>query len=172
MIAFGGFKGYMPAFWSLPNVFLVEAAAAGSIGLINSFGNLGGYLGPKVMGWVYNKTGSYDGSLWFLCCAMLVTAGCTIRAMQLAESSVKLQWAQGLLTTCVMLELNPTYRGIEGAVVETTTFLKPSFAISALPGTGVMQVQVKAVQAKAVPARNVVDRRRVVLQVVPSTRLA
>jgi ACS family tartrate transporter-like MFS transporter len=74
MIAFGGFKGYMPAFWSLPNVFLVEAAAAGSIGLINSFGNLGGYLGPKVMGWVYNKTGSYDGSLWFLCCSMMVTA--------------------------------------------------------------------------------------------------
>jgi hypothetical protein len=66
-----------------------------------------------------------------------------------------------------MLELNPTNRGTEGAVVETTTFLKPSFAISAMPGTGVMQVQVKAV-----PARNVVDRLRVVLQVVPSPRLA
>jgi hypothetical protein len=26
------------------------------------------------MGWVYNKTGSYDGSLWFLCCSMMVTA--------------------------------------------------------------------------------------------------
>ncbi len=47
MVAFGGFKGYMPAFWSLPNLFLVEAAAAGSIGLINSFGNLGGYCRPQ-----------------------------------------------------------------------------------------------------------------------------
>lgn len=50
MVAFGGFKGYMPAFWSLPNLFLVEAAAAGSIGLINSVGNLGGFIGPTVMG--------------------------------------------------------------------------------------------------------------------------
>ena len=74
MIAFGGFKGYMPAFWSLPNVFLVEAAAAGSIGLINSFGNLGGYIGPKVMGKVHHLTGSYDGSLWFLCGSMFMTA--------------------------------------------------------------------------------------------------
>jgi len=41
MLAFAGFKAYMPAFWSLPNLFLTEAAAAGSIGLINSVGNLG-----------------------------------------------------------------------------------------------------------------------------------
>lgn len=74
MIAFGGFKGYMPAFWSMPNLFLVEAAAAGSIGLINSFGNLGGWLGPSVMGYVKQTTGSYNGSLIFLCCSMLVTA--------------------------------------------------------------------------------------------------
>jgi ACS family tartrate transporter-like MFS transporter len=74
MIAFAGFKGYMPAFWSLPNLFLVEAAAAGSIGLINSFGNLGGFVGPKVMGKVHHLTGSYDGSLWFLCGSMFVTA--------------------------------------------------------------------------------------------------
>src|SRR4029453_1231503 len=74
MIAFGGFKGYMPAFWSLPNLFLVEAAAAGSIGLINSFGNLGGWLGPTVMGYVKESTGSYEKSLFFLCGSMCVTA--------------------------------------------------------------------------------------------------
>lgn len=74
MIAFGGFKGYMPAFWSMPNLFLVEAAAAGSIGLINSFGNLGGWLGPSVMGFVRERTGSYAGSLWFLSASMVLTA--------------------------------------------------------------------------------------------------
>jgi ACS family tartrate transporter-like MFS transporter len=74
MMAFGGFKGYQPAFWSLPNLFLVEAAAAGSIGLINSVGNLGGFLGPTVMGYVKETTGSYAGSLWFLCGSMMVTA--------------------------------------------------------------------------------------------------
>ncbi|MFZ4766492.1 MAG: MFS transporter, partial [Roseimicrobium sp.] len=74
MIAFGGFKGYMPAFWSLPNLFLVEAAAAGSIGLINSFGNLGGYVGPKVMGFLHHTTQSYNVSLWILSGSMLLTA--------------------------------------------------------------------------------------------------
>lgn len=74
MVAFGGFKGYMPAFWSLPNLFLVEAAAAGSIGLINSFGNLGGYIGPRVLGFIHHKTDSYNISLWILSSSMLITA--------------------------------------------------------------------------------------------------
>lgn len=74
MVAFGGFKGYMPAFWSMPNLFLVEAAAAGSIGLINSVGNLGGFLGPTVMGYLKEHTGSYAISLYCLCGSMLMTA--------------------------------------------------------------------------------------------------
>lgn len=74
MIAFAGFKAYMPAFWSLPNLFLAEAAAAGSIGLINSVGNLGGFLGPTIMGKVETLTGSYAGGLYYLCGSMLVAA--------------------------------------------------------------------------------------------------
>ena len=61
-----GIRGYLPAFWSLPNLFLRGAAAAGSIGFINSVGNLGGYLGPKVMGKVETVTGSFEGGLYFL----------------------------------------------------------------------------------------------------------
>lgn len=74
MLAFAGFKAYMPAFWSLPNLFLAEAAAAGSIGLINSVGNLGGFLGPTLMGKVQTLTGSYTGGLYYLCGSMLVSA--------------------------------------------------------------------------------------------------
>jgi ACS family tartrate transporter-like MFS transporter len=74
MLAFAGFKAYMPAFWSLPNLFLAEAAAAGSIGLINSVGNLGGFLGPTLMGKVQTLTGSYAGGLYYLCGSMLVSA--------------------------------------------------------------------------------------------------
>lgn len=74
MIAFAGFKTYMPAFWSLPSLFLAEAAAAGSIGLINSVGNLGGLVGPTIMGWVKTKTGSFEGGFYFLCCSMLVSS--------------------------------------------------------------------------------------------------
>ena len=36
---------FMPSFWSLPTAFLSESAAAASIGLINSVGNLGGFVG-------------------------------------------------------------------------------------------------------------------------------
>ena len=74
MFAFMGFKAYMPAFWSLPNLFLAEAAAAGSIGLINSVGNLGGFLGPTIMGKVETLTGSYAGGLYYLSGSMLVSA--------------------------------------------------------------------------------------------------
>jgi ACS family tartrate transporter-like MFS transporter len=66
MIAAAGFKAYLPAFWSLPNLFLTEAAAAGSIGFINSVGNLGGFLGPYVIGTVESVTGSFESGLIFL----------------------------------------------------------------------------------------------------------
>ena len=74
MLAFLGFKAYMPAFWSLPNLFLVQAAAAGSIGLINSIGNLGGYLGPSVLGKVQTVTGSFVGGIYFLAVSMTLSA--------------------------------------------------------------------------------------------------
>lgn len=74
MVAFAGFKAYMPAFWSLPSLFLTEAAAAGSIGLINSVGNLGGFLGPTVLGAVEKSTGSFVGGLYFLCLSMSISA--------------------------------------------------------------------------------------------------
>ncbi len=74
MIAFGGLKAYLPPFWALPNLFLSSAAAAGSIGFINSVGNLGGFLGPSLLGFVREKTGSYVGGIYYLAGSMLVTA--------------------------------------------------------------------------------------------------
>jgi ACS family tartrate transporter-like MFS transporter len=75
MVAWAGFKAYLPAFWSLPNTFLTEAAAAGSIGLINSLGNLGGYLGPTVVGKLETITGSFVSGLYFLGASMLAATG-------------------------------------------------------------------------------------------------
>jgi len=65
-IAAAGMKSYMPAFWSLPSLFLTSSAAAGSVGMINSIGNLGGFLGPSVMGYVDSTLGSYVYGLFFL----------------------------------------------------------------------------------------------------------
>ena len=73
-VAMTGLKAYLPAFWSLPSLFLTEAAAAGSIGLINSVGNLGGALGPAVLGQVKTITGSFRGGLLFLSVSMTISA--------------------------------------------------------------------------------------------------
>lgn len=73
-VAATGLKAYLPAFWSLPNLFLTEAAAAGSIGLINSVGNLGGFIGPKVLGWVKTRTGSFTPGILFLCVSISISA--------------------------------------------------------------------------------------------------
>ena len=69
-----GVKAYLPAFWTLPSEFMSEAAAAASIGLINSFGNLGGAVGPSVVGIVRDSTGSYSAGLRFLATSMVISA--------------------------------------------------------------------------------------------------
>lgn len=74
-IAAAGMKAYMPAFWSLPSLFLTSTAAAGSVGMINSIGNLGGFIGPSVMGFVHKQSGSYVYGLYFLCLTSLLSAG-------------------------------------------------------------------------------------------------
>ncbi len=46
-----GVIGSIPIFWPLPSAFLAGTAAAAGIGIINSVGNLGGYVGPNVPIW-------------------------------------------------------------------------------------------------------------------------
>ena len=73
-VALMGLKSYMPAFWALPSLLLTEAAAAGSIGLINSVGNLGGFVGPSVLGFVESRTHSFLPGLLYLCVSMIISA--------------------------------------------------------------------------------------------------
>lgn len=73
-IAAAGLKIYMPAFFSLPSLFLTSTAAAGSIGLINSVGNLGGFLGPYVMGYVSDSEGGFNTGLYFLAFTSMFSA--------------------------------------------------------------------------------------------------
>jgi ACS family tartrate transporter-like MFS transporter len=58
-----GMKSMLPTFWSLPTAFLSGTAAAGGIALINSVANLGGFLGPNVIGQVKDRTGSFTVGL-------------------------------------------------------------------------------------------------------------
>jgi nitrate/nitrite transporter NarK len=52
-----------PVFWTLPAAIMNGAAAAGAIALINALGNLGGFAGPFVIGWVKDATGSFTWGL-------------------------------------------------------------------------------------------------------------
>jgi MFS transporter, ACS family, tartrate transporter len=67
------FQAYLPVFWTLPTAFLGKAAAATAIGTINSFGNLGGFVGPYIFGYLKTSTGRYETGLWFLTGCMLVS---------------------------------------------------------------------------------------------------
>ena len=64
--AFGVF-GSLPVFWTLPTAFLSGAAAAGGIAIVNAIGNLSGFVGPYLVGYIKDRTGSFDGGL--LCLA-------------------------------------------------------------------------------------------------------
>lgn len=52
--------------WSYPTTFLSGTAAAGAIGLINSCGNLGGFVGPYLTGFIKDMTGSFAGAWVYL----------------------------------------------------------------------------------------------------------
>lgn len=60
--------------WSYPTTFLSGMAAAGAVGLINSFGNIGGYVGPYITGFVKSVTGSFQYAYIYLA-GSLATAG-------------------------------------------------------------------------------------------------
>src|SRR6202035_1978989 len=53
-------------FWALPTLFLTGPAAAASIAFINSVGNLGGFVGPYVIGFLSDKTGTYQAGIFYL----------------------------------------------------------------------------------------------------------
>ena len=71
-LAGAGLYSYLPGFWALPASFLTESAAAASIGLINSIGNLGGFAGGYIVGYLETKTGTfYTGVIYLACSALL-----------------------------------------------------------------------------------------------------
>jgi MFS transporter, ACS family, tartrate transporter len=61
-------------FWTQPTTFLTGVAAAGAIALINSVGNLSGFVGPYLIGMIRDRTGSFTGSLFGLAGSSLVAA--------------------------------------------------------------------------------------------------
>ncbi|WP_434777079.1 MFS transporter [Neisseria sp. Ec49-e6-T10] len=75
-IASAGILAAFPVFWSLPTLFLAGTAAAGGIALINSVGNLAGFVAPYMIGFLKDTTGSLSSGLFFV--AMLEMIACVL----------------------------------------------------------------------------------------------
>ena len=73
LLAFGVYS-FMGPFWALPSEFLTGFSAAASLALINSFGNLGGFVGPYAIGAISKTTGSLYAGLALAGVSMLVSA--------------------------------------------------------------------------------------------------
>jgi MFS family permease len=68
-----GVIGSMPLFWPLPSAFLAGTAAAAGIGIVNSVGNLGGYVGPNIPIWVKHFSSDPSAPLYVI--AAMLTIG-------------------------------------------------------------------------------------------------
>jgi ACS family tartrate transporter-like MFS transporter len=64
--------------WAMASTFLSGAAAAAGIAMINSIGNLGGFIGPYIIGWIKGKTGSYTGGLYVVGATLALSAVLTL----------------------------------------------------------------------------------------------
>lgn len=84
-VAAFGFLGAQPVFWTVPPTILSGVQAAGTIALISGFGNLGGFLGPYLMGMAESATGSGASGLYAI--AVIVLAGAVV--------VTSLRWAGG-----------------------------------------------------------------------------
>ena len=77
-----GIFANLPVFWTLPTAFLSGAAAAAGIAVINSIGNLAGFVGPFAMGPIKDRTGSYTGGLLLLAALSIIAIGIVLMVGQ------------------------------------------------------------------------------------------
>ena len=73
-----GTYGALGPFWAIPTETLPRSVSGSAMGLINALGNLGGYFGPLVVGFVYHLTGDFRYAFALLSLAYLTAATLTL----------------------------------------------------------------------------------------------
>jgi ACS family tartrate transporter-like MFS transporter len=74
IVATGGIYAFNPVLWAMPTTILCESAAAASFGLINSIGQIGGFVGPYAVGYLNDRTGSLAAAFTFIGACYLLGA--------------------------------------------------------------------------------------------------
>jgi len=97
-----GVHAAIPTFWTLPTGFLTGPAAAGGIALINSIGNLGGFVGPYAIGWIKDATGETTLGLVLLAACSIMAGAVTFlmghdSKMEMAGSRVLAESAETIV---------------------------------------------------------------------------
>ena len=77
-VAAFGIWGALGPFWALPTAFLRGTAAAGGVALVNAVGNIGGFVGPTLVGYARDATGSFGAGLWVLAGGLVAAALLTL----------------------------------------------------------------------------------------------
>jgi len=72
VVALAGLKSMLGPFWALLAASLSGTGSAAGIALVNSVGNLGGFVGPVVVGLIADHTGSSKSGLAALAAAVLM----------------------------------------------------------------------------------------------------
>ena len=69
-----GTVAYLPSFWALPSAFLTSSAAAAAVGFINCTASIGGFVGPKIIGNLSQRSGSFNtGFIFMIVCYVIAS---------------------------------------------------------------------------------------------------
>jgi len=82
-----GVLSMMPVFWTYPSSVLTGTAAAAGIAMINSIGNLAGFVSPSIIGWMKDVTHSTNAGLVVVAAALVVGAALTLTQRATAAST-------------------------------------------------------------------------------------
>jgi ACS family tartrate transporter-like MFS transporter len=82
LLGSGFLYAYYPAFWAIPTMMLGETAAAATLALMNSIGQLGGLAGPYLIGFLNDRTRSLVASFGLIS-LVYVVAGSLILSLRI-----------------------------------------------------------------------------------------
>jgi ACS family tartrate transporter-like MFS transporter len=77
-LATSGTYAAVGTFWSLPTAILTGTGAAAGLALINSMGNVSGLVGPPIIGFLKQETGTFTAALLFLAGMLILGAAVTL----------------------------------------------------------------------------------------------